>query len=130
MLDIDYFKEYNDQYGHVIGDQVLGAIVQAISSHVHRTDVIGRWGGEEFGIALLRATPQDALSVANRVRQTLLTTHLFDKTGDEIIPPTVSQGVATFPRDACDTASLIDKADAALYRAKSRGRDQICTSDK
>lgn len=130
MLDIDYFKEYNDQYGHVIGDQVLGATVQAISRHVHRTDVVGRWGGEEFGIALLRTSPQEALTVANRIRETLIRTRLYDRAGDLIVPPTVSQGIATFPRDACDTASLIDQADSALYRAKSRGRDQICTSEK
>jgi diguanylate cyclase (GGDEF)-like protein len=128
MLDIDFFKDYNDKYGHVIGDRVLEIIVQAIRAHLHETDLVGRWGGEEFGIVLLNTDVKRALLVAERIRQTLASTQLSQKDGHPIPPPTVSQGIATFPALASDYAMLIDLADAALYRAKARGRDQICVT--
>ncbi len=125
MLDVDYFKEYNDAYGHVIGDHVLALIVQAIRAHVKRTDIVGRWGGEEFCIALPENDASGALRVAERIRQTLLETQLEGKDGAAIPPPTVSQGIACYPAHAQDAAGLIDRADATLYRAKAAGRDQV-----
>ena len=125
MLDIDFFKEYNDAYGHVLGDRVLEIIVQAIRAHVHETDLVGRWGGEEFGVALLNTDAARARLIAERIRETLVATPLTQKNGAPISPPTVSQGIATLPTHTSDEATLIDLADAALYRAKARGRDQI-----
>jgi diguanylate cyclase (GGDEF)-like protein len=125
MLDVDFFKDYNDQYGHVIGDEVLSKIVQTIRAHVKHTDLIGRWGGEEFCIALLGSDTASATAVAERIRQTLAKTRIAKKDSAPIPPPTVSQGIATFPIHAHDGATLIDKADSALYRVKSQGRDQI-----
>jgi two-component system cell cycle response regulator len=103
-------------------------IVQAIRAHIHETDLAGRWGGEEFGIALLNADVTQARLVAERIRQTLRVTPLTHKEGQPIPPPTISQGIALFPAHASDEASLIDLADAALYCAKARGRDQIRVS--
>ncbi len=128
MLDIDYFKEYNDTFGHVLGDRVLETIVQAIRAHVHETDVVGRWGGEEFGVVLLKTDVTQARAIAERIRQTLRVTSLGEKDGQRIPPPTISQGIAVFPSHAADEAALVDRADAALYRAKARGRDQICVA--
>ncbi len=128
MLDIDFFKEYNDAYGHVLGDRVLEIIVRAIRAHIHESDVVGRWGGEEFGIALLNADAAQARGIAERIRATLLGTPLTQKDGAPIPPPTVSQGIAALPAHASDAATLVDLADAALYRAKARGRDQICVT--
>ena len=128
MLDVDFFKDYNDQYGHVIGDEVLSKIVQSIRTHVHHTDLIGRWGGEEFCIALLGSDTASATAVAERIRQSLAMTQIA-KDNTPIPPPTISQGIATFPIHAQDGATLIDKADSALYRVKSHGRDQICITD-
>ncbi len=125
MLDIDFFKEYNDAYGHVLGDRVLELIVQAIRAHVHETDLVGRWGGEEFGIALLSTPAAAARLVAERIRRTLAATQLMQKDGQSLPPPTVSQGLASCPLHASDPAILIDLADAALYRAKGAGRDRI-----
>jgi len=125
MLDVDYFKEYNDTYGHVIGDQVLTKIVQAIRAHVKHSDLVGRWGGEEFCVALLGNDTPSALCVAERIRQTLVATRIETKDGKPILPPTISQGIASFPVHTQDTATLIDLADIALYRAKSAGRDQV-----
>jgi len=125
MLDIDFYKEYNDRYGHVIGDHVLTEIVQAIRMNIKTKDIVGRWGGEEFGIVLSGASSGSARHVADRIRQTLLATNLATEEGVAIIPPTISQGIASIPEHAQATAALIDLADAALYRAKNRGRDQI-----
>jgi diguanylate cyclase (GGDEF)-like protein len=125
MLDIDYFKEYNDTYGHVIGDEVLRLTVQAMKSHIKKTDTIGRWGGEEFGIILPNATTTQANMVANRIRRTLSELPLFDVEGKTIPKPTISQGIASIPEHTSDPDDLVIIADRALYRAKNKGRDQV-----
>ncbi len=125
MLDIDHFKEYNDTYGHVVGDEVLRLTVQAIEAHVKKTDVVGRWGGEEFGIVLRGATTAQARQVAQRIRRTLAELELVNGAGNPIPKPTVSQGIANFPEHAADADHLVQLADQALYRAKSAGRDQV-----
>ena len=125
MLDIDYFKQYNDTYGHVIGDQVLKLTVQAIQSHIKKTDIIGRWGGEEFAILLPNATTAQANMVANRIRDTLSQLPLADNEGKPIPKPTISQGIATIPVHTDDVDNLVIIADRALYRAKEKGRDQV-----
>jgi diguanylate cyclase (GGDEF)-like protein len=128
MLDIDYFKKYNDTYGHVVGDLVLRLIVQTIRTHIKRTDTVGRWGGEEFGIILPKTTVEQAQIVAQRIRQTLVTVPLADGTARTFPKPTVSQGIAVFPDHANDASQLVDLADAALYEAKHAGRDQVCVT--
>jgi len=125
MLDIDHFKLYNDTYGHTIGDQVLRLTVQAIESHIKKTDTVGRWGGEEFGIVLPNATTTQANMVANRIRRTLSELPLFNVEGNTIPKPTISQGIATMPKHTSDIDELVVIADRALYRAKAKGRDQV-----
>ena len=125
MLDIDRFKQYNDTYGHMLGDDVLRSIVVAIQNHLKSTDVVGRWGGEEFGIVLPDVTRAQASLIAERIRQTSARTVLKDLHDRSIPSPTVSQGIALYPDDATDLEELIDKADSALYRAKELGRNQI-----
>jgi diguanylate cyclase (GGDEF)-like protein len=125
MLDIDHFKVYNDTYGHVIGDEALCLTVQAIRAHVKATDTVGRWGGEEFGIVLSGAGADAALRIAQRVRETLAGLKLSDGHGGTLPNPTVSQGVAAYPTHAADADALVNRADAALYRAKLSGRDQV-----
>jgi diguanylate cyclase (GGDEF)-like protein len=130
MMDIDYFKQYNDTYGHVVGDEVLCLLVQAILSHVKKSDIVGRWGGEEFAVALPGTSNQQALMVAERIRGTLAIMELTDRNGNPIPKPTVSQGIATFPQDVNEATALVDVADQALYVAKQRGRDQIMVAMK
>jgi diguanylate cyclase (GGDEF)-like protein len=89
------------------------------------TDVVGRWGGEEFGIILPDVSRAQARLIAERIRQTAARTILKDLHGRSIPSPTVSQGVALYPDDATSIEELIDKADSALYRAKDLGRNQI-----
>ena len=125
MLDVDLFKAYNDKFGHVAGDAALKTTVQAIRAHVKSRDAVGRWGGEEFGIALIGADKEQALGVAQRIRETLASLVPVDRLGREMPPPSVSQGIATLDADAEDADHLVDVADQALYQAKSAGRDQV-----
>lgn len=129
MLDIDFFKQYNDRYGHVMGDRVLQLTVQAIRQNIKRDDLVGRWGGEEFGVALPNTKAPQALIVAQRIRQTLANLPLRDDDEQPIEKPTVSQGIATFPQHANSMEQLIDRADYMLYQAKAKGRDQIVLYD-
>jgi diguanylate cyclase (GGDEF)-like protein len=125
MLDIDRFKQYNDTYGHLVGDDVLRSIVVAIQDHLKSTDIVGRWGGEEFGIVLPEVNRAQARFIAERIRQTAARATLKDMHNRSIPSPTVSQGLAMYPDDATQIEELIDKADNALYRAKELGRNQI-----
>ncbi len=129
MLDIDYFKQYNDLYGHLIGDTILQAIVRAIHLHTKQTDIVGRWGGEEFGIILPGAKVDQALIVAQRIREAVYALDLTDGAGQAMSKPTISQGIASFPQHGLSAFELIDAADRALYRAKGRGRDLIVVAE-
>ena len=125
MLDIDHFKEYNDSFGHLAGDAILQHAVQAISDNTKEVDLVGRWGGEEFVVALVDCSQVDAQPVAERIRKSLSLISVQDEKGRTLPVPTASQGIATFPKDAVDPIALVDAADISLYHAKSRGRDQI-----
>jgi len=125
MLDIDYFKLFNDIYGHLVGDRILNTLCTAIRHHIKQTDAVGRWGGEEFVISLPGATGLDALHVAERIGQTMAQLQVEDREGKSIPVPTVSQGIAVFPFEADEIYHLVDLADKRLYTAKERGRNQV-----
>ena len=125
MLDVDHFKQYNDHYGHIIGDQVLILLAEAIRTHINSTDSVGRWGGEEFAVILPNANGEMALNVARRIQRTMNTLMIQDRDGKDLPAPTVSQGIAVFPNETSDIHKLIDLADQRLYIAKERGRNQV-----
>jgi len=125
MLDIDRFKQYNDTYGHLVGDDVLRCTVRAIEDNLKSTDIVGRWGGEEFGVVLPGVSRTQARLIADRIRETVANNILQDRQGRSIPSPTVSQGIALYPEDAQELEELIDKADSALFRAKDLGRNRI-----
>jgi diguanylate cyclase (GGDEF)-like protein len=125
MLDVDYFKQYNDTFGHLIGDEVLISLCDVIRRHIKSTDAVGRWGGEEFCISLPNAEVQQAVHVAERIRETMATLKVKNAEQMTIPIPTVSQGIAIFPAETEDIVKLIDLADKRLYIAKKRGRDQV-----
>ncbi len=125
MLDIDYFKQYNDTYGHLVGDQILNSLCGAIKQHIKQGDAVGRWGGEEFIISLPNATGEQARQVAKRISETMAILRVEDRTQKTVPVPTVSQGIAVFPGEADEIYRLIDLADRRLYVAKERGRNQI-----
>lgn len=125
MLDIDHFKRYNDTYGHRQGDRLLREVARIMSEKCRETDIVCRYGGEEFGIILPHASRTEALGVAERIREAIAS-HPFE--GRESQPNgvlTISAGVAVFPDDAQTVGELVERADIALYRAKSSGRNAV-----
>jgi len=125
MLDIDFFKQYNDTYGHLVGDRILKTLCTAIKHHIKQSDAVGRWGGEEFVISLPGATGEQAMQVAERIGQTMAALRVEDREQRSIPVPTVSQGIAIYPTEEDEIYRLIDLADRRLYVAKVRGRNQI-----
>ncbi len=125
MLDIDHFKQYNDSYGHLVGDEVLTTLCGTIKQHIKSTDIVGRWGGEEFVISLPNTSAEQAELIALRVRDTMLTLTVRIEHEKTIPVPTISQGLALFPLEAGTIMELIHLADRRLYIAKERGRNQI-----
>lgn len=128
MLDVDHFKEYNDHYGHLVGDALLREISKIIKDSLRQIDLVGRYGGEEFSIILTQTERGGAHYAAERIRQSI-----EEKTVcvyDEELKLTVSIGMAFFPDDARDPAALIEKADIALYEAKTSGRNKVCLYGK
>lgn len=128
MLDIDDFKQLNDQYGHQAGDEILRQIGAILKSSVRQFDVCGRYGGEEFILALPETDPQGAQVVAENVRERIAGSKFLDD--EHPVPVTVSLGVATFPALASDLTSLIGAADRALYRAKRGGKNRYALAEE
>jgi diguanylate cyclase (GGDEF)-like protein len=125
MLDIDHFKKYNDRFGHQTGDEILVRLCEIIRSNVKQGDIVGRWGGEEFAIALPNTDAEQAMQIAGRIRETLAALKLNHDKDISFPVPTVSQGIAVLSEDMGGITKLIDVADKRLYVAKERGRDQI-----
>ncbi len=118
FIDLDSFKEVNDQLGHRAGDQLLVAVVERIRQAVRRPDVVGRLGGDEFGVLLPGADAAGATAVAARILDALESPVLLFGQG---VPAVASIGVALFPDHANDAEELLARADMAMYRAKGEG---------
>jgi diguanylate cyclase (GGDEF)-like protein len=128
LLDIDKFKVINDTYGHLVGDEVLKEVANALNSLLRDYDLAGRFGGEEFSVLLPQTRAVDALRIAERVRANIAGLSLIapGATGAERVHVTVSIGVAALDSGGQrELAELMAAADAALYRAKADGRDQV-----
>lgn len=119
MVDIDHFKRVNDQYGHLVGDQVLSSIAEVLEEHIREIDTLGRWGGEEFLVICPESTSDGLQQLAERLRCAVEAKTLpIDE------HKTASFGAAIFePQDSVET--IISKADNALYQAKDQGRNQV-----
>ncbi len=125
MMDIDYFKNYNDTHGHPAGDVVLSTIASLLRNNVRKIDIPARYGGEEFALILLETNLENAAKVAEKLRR-VVEEHPFPM--EETQPGgrlTISAGVATFPEDAKTADDLIAVADRRLYRAKELGRNRV-----
>jgi diguanylate cyclase (GGDEF)-like protein/PAS domain S-box-containing protein len=125
MIDIDYFKHYNDNNGHLAGDQVLKAIAILIQHGVRQSDIIARYGGEEFSAILINTGREEALEIAERVRRNVADTRFPNENAQPNKDLTVSVGVATFSSSISTLTDLIREADHALYLAKKCGRNRI-----
>jgi len=122
MVDIDDFKRYNDCFGHQAGNMALMEIAEELEAATRSTDMVVRYGGEEFVVALPSSGKEDARVVAERIRSGV-SGHNFAKGS-----LTVSLGIAAYPGDAHEPEELISSADSAMYMAKSRGKNRICIS--
>lgn len=129
VIDIDHFKTFNDNYGHLTGDQVLRLVAQALKQNVKGQDLAARFGGEEFAIVLIDTPLAGAVAVAERIRKAVMTKDLVKRsTGEHLGRITVSVGVATWRRgDSGQT--IIDRADRCMYVAKRGGRNLVVSED-
>jgi diguanylate cyclase len=130
MFDIDHFKSFNDNYGHLTGDQVLRLVAMSLKATIKGQDITARYGGEEFAVVLPNTALRQALTVADHIRRAVMSKELKKKSTGEILGRvTISVGVSMLqPGD--DTDSLIERADACLYAAKRNGRNRVvCEAD-
>ena len=128
MVDIDYFKSFNDNYGHQVGDQVLRLVARTLTDGVKGRDVAARYGGEEFAIILPDTGLQAAVTVGNALRKAVATKDVVNRnTGDKLGRITMSVGCAEFAPGE-NLQDLIERADAALYTAKHNGRNQVAAA--
>jgi diguanylate cyclase (GGDEF)-like protein len=125
MIDIDRFKLLNDQCGHHVGDQVLREVATVLQRDMRDLDTLARYGGEEFVIILPETDARDALRVAQRIRQSVEQARFRQSALLPVERVTISIGIAVYGKDARFKQELIEFADAALYRAKRRGRNQV-----
>jgi diguanylate cyclase (GGDEF)-like protein len=121
MVDIDQFKRLNDEFGHLLGDEVLRQVSSVFHQQLRKIDVVCRFGGEEFAILLSQTNPQHALAVAEKLRR-LVESWQFPGVPR---PVTISAGVATFPDHGTTRDELVKSADAGLYAAKQGGRNRV-----
>ncbi len=122
MIDLDHFKLVNDTYGHSAGDQILKGLARLLEDRLRRTDIIGRYGGEEFGIILSDTSMEHAIKILNDIRELFSRLHQNYNNSDFFV--TLSAGVAE-NMDALDSEDFISLADKALYTAKERGRNRV-----
>ncbi|MBW4051173.1 MAG: diguanylate cyclase [Proteobacteria bacterium] len=128
MLDVDHFKAFNDSNGHDAGDEVLRGVAHVLKRHTRAEDVACRYGGEEFLVVLTDCAVDDAYSKGEAIREAIAQLHVFSR-GIALPRITASLGIACYPQDGERTEDLIAGADAALYRAKSTGRNCIAASN-
>jgi len=121
MVDIDQFKFLNDEFGHILGDEVLRQVSSIFHQQLRKIDVVCRYGGEEFAILLSQTNPQHALSVADKLR------NLVERWQFPGVPRavTISAGTASYPEHGTTRDELVKAADAGLYMAKQAGRNQV-----
>lgn len=124
LLDVDHFKPINDRWGHRVGDEVLTALAGVLRSRVRETDILGRWGGEEFIVICPDTCLEEAVTLAEDLCRRV-STHAFSVD----VPVTLSLGVAEYVPGEPDHA-LLERADRALYRAKADGRNQVVVLDR
>ncbi|MBI2166304.1 MAG: GGDEF domain-containing protein [Chloroflexi bacterium] len=123
LVDVDGLKVVNDRFGHATGDLLLKHVGAVLKEGLRPSDMVGRWGGDEYLALLPEAGKADALAVAKRLRSRLEQFQL--KVDKDVLPITVSMGIATYPVDGEEAEDLFQKADAAMYLAKRRGSSHI-----
>ncbi|MBP9691802.1 MAG: GGDEF domain-containing protein, partial [Alphaproteobacteria bacterium] len=129
MIDIDNFKDINDEFGHSTGDSILRLMSQCLTENIRQEDIACRYGGEEFTIILLESSAETAWNRAETLRKSIENlSHRYKKPIAKKI--TVSIGISLFPQHGQTAKSLINAADRALYLAKNQNRNQVVMSQK
>ena len=128
MLDLDYFKAINDEYGHQRGDEILVEVAHRVSGVLREVDTFARYGGEEFACLLFETGLPGAVATAEKILD-VVRSEQFAGVGEEPLSLTVSAGVASYPEHGDTFQALIGAADKALYRAKQEGRDRVFSAD-
>ncbi len=125
MLDIDHFKKFNDTYGHPVGDEVLAKVAQVVKQEARVADTVARYGGEEFALVLPQTDLPGARILAERIRKRIELIEIVDNKGRKLPSVSASIGLAALERGDEAPATLIERADQALYSAKRQGRNQV-----
>jgi diguanylate cyclase (GGDEF)-like protein len=126
LMDLDNFKQYNDRYGHLAGDQVLRVLGGFLSKLIRSGDMVARYGGEEFALILPHTNKKGAMAMAEKLRKAVEALEFNPKDAGPPAQLTTSIGVASFPRDARSKDELLRKADSALYKAKRANKNRVC----
>ena len=124
IIDIDFFKKFNDNFGHQSGDAVLRQVASTLKRNVRATDIVCRYGGEEMSIILPNTSEDEAFSTAQKICERVAQ-HKFKLANGKETNVTISLGVSTFPQDGNDAETIISQADKRLYDAKNNGRNQV-----
>lgn len=127
MIDIDFFKIFNDTQGHPAGDEALRSLAEILRASTRTIDIIARYGGEEFSVVLPETGAEEAMTIAERIRHTVEDSGLAE--ADCEVRLTVSIGLASYPAQCLDKQALMAAADTALYQAKARGRNVVSVYD-
>jgi two-component system cell cycle response regulator len=127
FLDLDRFKLVNDHHGHLVGSQALRQLSQVLGQCVRQVDTLARYGGDEFTIVLVGTSEETGTEIAERIRRIVAETP-FEAGPDQLVRLTCSVGVSTYPTHGRTREALLDAADKAMYRAKSKGRNRICSA--
>ncbi|MEE9207387.1 MAG: GGDEF domain-containing protein, partial [Gemmatimonadota bacterium] len=125
MIDIDHFKQFNEMYGHLGGDVALQNVAKTIHGRVREGDIVGRYGGEEFIVALPETVAERAMDIAEQIRRAVASIPLALENRTEHGHVTISIGVASWPEGGQVLSKLLQRADTCLYTAKKAGRDQV-----
>jgi len=128
FFDVDFFKKYNDTYGHLEGDHLLSTLGILLRERMRASDTVARYGGEEFVVMLPETAKERGIEVAEGIRRLIQGQQFTREDHETTAPVTVSIGVSCYPDDGLDAQALIHKADTFLYQAKNNGRNQVCHS--
>jgi diguanylate cyclase (GGDEF)-like protein len=127
FLDVDRFKLVNDQHGHLVGSRTLRRLAEVLGNCIRQVDTLARYGGDEFTILLVDTGLETGLAIAERIRASVAANR-FEGRGPGGLHVSVSVGVAAYPAHGSTPETLLDVADKAMYRAKSLGRDRVCSA--
>lgn len=127
MADVDHFKRFNDTYGHAVGDRVLQQVSKMLGAAIRESDILCRYGGEEFVIIMPRTNTTESYEKAEKIRRHIESVRFTNIAPGNALGITISMGIASFPENGAEYNTLVDAADSALYKAKKNGRNRVET---